>query len=86
MSPQEIEKHYERCEFDDECDFCETPEGESYVSMSPGCDGVDAEANYYICGKCAPAKIEKDLKDAAAWCDEMDRRMLGAPPPHKGGV
>jgi hypothetical protein len=75
MSPQEIEKHYLRCEFDDECDFCDSPEGGSYVSMSPAGDGIDAEADFYICGKCAPAKIEKDIKDAEAWCNEMERRM-----------
>lgn len=80
MSTQEIEKYYARCEFDDECDFCESPQGGSYASISPSGDGIDAEVNFYICGKCAPAKIEKELKDAADWCDAMERRIAEAEP------
>lgn len=26
LSQEEIEKHYDKCDFDDDCDFCETPE------------------------------------------------------------
>lgn len=84
MKQEEIEKHFQRCEFDDECDFCPSPEGGSYVSMSPSGDGIDAEANFYICGKCAPAKIEKDLKDAEAWCEMMEAKMRESPEAQAG--
>lgn len=41
----------ERCEFDDECDYCSKPRKGSYASMCRGSDFV--ETNFYICGKCA---------------------------------
>jgi len=59
MSPEEIEKHYTKCEFNDACDFCEDPQEGSYVSMSTTENGT--EADFYVCGKCAPDQIQEEI-------------------------
>ena len=46
-----------RCEFDDECDFCNRPKNGSYVELCHIPEDV-TESNYYICGKC----VEKVLR------------------------
>ena len=54
LTQEQIEKYFDRCDFDDECDVCKKPEFGSYaVNLSMG------ECDYYICGKCAPQAIEK---------------------------
>jgi hypothetical protein len=47
----------ERCEFDDECDYCDSPEQGSYVRLHhiPE-DGT--EADFYICGACIMDAID----------------------------
>ena len=41
----------ERCEFDDECDYCKDPKHGSYAKIYyPGDDNPETE--YYICGGC----------------------------------
>jgi hypothetical protein len=61
---QEIEDFgFERCDFDDECDFCITPQQGSYAKMSRSECG--AEAEYYICGKCASEIIKEGKAESA---------------------
>jgi hypothetical protein len=44
-----LENGLERCEFDDDCDYCKSPEGGTWASII---HGDVAEAQYYICKKC----------------------------------
>lgn len=44
--------HLERCEFDDECDFCKDPQLGMYCSLNHIPEDV-TETEYYKCGKCA---------------------------------
>ncbi len=41
----------DRCQFDDECDYCDKPENGIYVKMYHPPEDC-SEAEYYICGKC----------------------------------
>ena len=50
----------DRCEFDDECDYCNKPMDGSYVQMSDTPDG--REANFYICGWCLPEVADREEK------------------------
>lgn len=52
-------RHYEPCEFDDECDVCGNPEHGSYAI---GYDSYTQEVDSYICGKCAVAGIAARLE------------------------
>lgn len=45
----------EICEFDDECDFCKSPEDGTYAKLNRVPEDV-TETEFYICGKCAIAK------------------------------
>lgn len=49
----------ERCEFDDECDFCQKPRNGSYAQMSGSWEYPD-EVDHYICGHCATKHHYKD--------------------------
>lgn len=49
----------EECEFDDECDFCDSPKNGSFVSLSISECGT--EANYYICGDCCLSQATEKL-------------------------
>lgn len=51
----------QECEFDDECDFCDEPEGGTFAAISSG-DGY-TETDYYICFKCVPEHA-KDIRDS----------------------
>jgi Lar family restriction alleviation protein len=55
MNPILMEINLEKCNFDDECDFCKSPEGGSYAKLNHVPEDV-TETEFYICGKCA---IEK---------------------------
>lgn len=64
-SKKEIEKFgFERCEFNDECDFCKTPKRGSYARMIRHAES-SAETDYYICGKCASEIIESGTFEGA---------------------
>lgn len=41
----------EKCDFDDECDFCKNPEGGSWAALYHVPEDV-TETRYYICRKC----------------------------------
>jgi len=41
----------ERCDFDDECDSCDSPSGGSWVKLYHAPEDV-TEADYYMCGCC----------------------------------
>lgn len=75
MTQSEISKHFERCEFGDECDFCNDPQEGSYVEMAPSHPGSTPEANFYICGKCAPAKIVKIEAEIKYWENVSDKEL-----------
>lgn len=47
----------ERCEFDDDCDFCDSPEGGTWVQLCSIPEDV-TEATYYICRKCINERAE----------------------------
>lgn len=51
MSARNAVVGLERCEFDDECEYCDNPKGGSYVSMAYY--GGSAEIEFLICRKCA---------------------------------
>ncbi len=48
----------ERCEFDDECEFCRKPRKGSYAQMSGSWECPD-EVDFYICGHCAKKRHYK---------------------------
>lgn len=51
-----------KCEFNDECDYCNDPEGESsYCAISSG-EGY-TETDYYICEKCLLPFASKRIKE-----------------------
>ncbi len=48
-----------KCEFNNECDFCNEPEQGSYARLT----GYDSsEIAYHICGKCALEKIKSGIE------------------------
>jgi hypothetical protein len=47
--------HLEKCNFDDECDYCKSPEDGTYASTKK-IPMENEEADFYICGKCAHGK------------------------------
>lgn len=47
ITPESI---LEKCEFDDECDFCTNPKGGTFVRSHGGYEYYDDY--YWICGKC----------------------------------
>jgi hypothetical protein len=51
----------QRCDFDDECEFCDNPQGGSWVQMFVA-EGV-TEAEYYVCANCIPSKAAKFTAD-----------------------
>lgn len=52
--------NFEKCDFNDKCDFCNDPKHGSYAKMIY----TDvAECAYYICGKCALASIAEETYD-----------------------
>lgn len=52
---------YHKCEFNDECERCDTPKKGSYAVGYTN-DESGEEVDYYICGKCAESCITEDLK------------------------
>lgn len=53
MTPEEekcFDRHYTRCDFDDECCVCDNPQ---YGSYAIGYNEYTGEVDDYICGKCA---------------------------------
>ena len=55
----------QKCEFNDECDFCEKPTGEfSYCEIVSGIGYT--ETNFYICEKCIPEKAKNEIERAEA--------------------
>lgn len=72
LSQQEIEKHFEKCEFDDECDFCDNPEHGSYAKIDYIPEDV-AETDFYICGKCASVKLENYEEQENKYWEQMEK-------------
>jgi hypothetical protein len=62
----------QKCEFKDECDSCETPDIQSYVSIGNG------ETNYYICHNCVIEKIKGNIDFAVddGYVSEMEKQEL----------
>lgn len=57
----EIEKYFDKCEFDDACDVCDNPEHGSYA-IGYSNDECGMEVDGYICGKCASKAIPKMIE------------------------
>ncbi|MGZ5055348.1 MAG: hypothetical protein ACXWAT_10465 [Methylobacter sp.] len=57
MTPEQYILHagLTRCEFDDECDKCDSPSGGTWAKICQMPEDV-AETEYYICGVCIEAK------------------------------
>lgn len=53
----------EQCEFDDECDFCNAPEGGTFTRLIHNPEDV-TEAEFYICNKCASQAITRVTQGA----------------------
>lgn len=50
-----LEKYFEKCDFNDECDECGNDKHEqSWAKMT----GFPSEVDYYLCQSCAVKKIE----------------------------
>lgn len=58
MERLEIQKYFDLCEFEGECDFCDAPVGASFVQM-----GMYEEVDFYICEKCAPKEIAEIISE-----------------------
>ena len=56
LPQKRIEEHYDKCDFDYECDFCDNPSNGTYAKLYHEPEGV-TETEYYICGKCASEAI-----------------------------
>lgn len=65
-------RHYTRCEFDDECGVCGNPEHGSYAT---GYDNYTGEVDDYICGKCAVAGIKARLEADKKEYEDLDKYM-----------
>lgn len=72
LSQEEIEKHFELCEFDDECDFCDNPEHGTYAKIDYIPEDV-AETDFYICGKCASVRLENYEKEEKEHWEQMGK-------------
>ena len=72
LPQKRIEEHFDKCDFDDECDFCDNPSNGTYAKLYHEPEGV-TETEYYICGKCAseaiPVLEEEEKKNLA----ELDK-------------
>ena len=63
-----------RCEFDDECEFCNSPEGGSFTRLIHNAEDC-TEAEFYICGKClheavrqfTSAALRRQALEALEW-------------------
>jgi hypothetical protein len=71
-APVQLVAGLEQCEFDDECEFCKSPQGGSFTRLSYNAEDC-TEAEFYICGDCVhealrryttlPAAQRKPLED-----------------------
>lgn len=50
-----FDMHYTECDFDDECDVCDTPKNGSFATGYDSCTG---EVDGYVCGKCAIKSLQ----------------------------
>lgn len=51
----------ERCEFDDECNFCKSPQGGSFTRLIHNAEDC-TEAEFYICGDCVYEAVTRHTK------------------------
>jgi hypothetical protein len=62
-----FDRHYTKCEFNDECGSCDNPTNGSYAT---GYDTYTGEVDDYVCGSCAvksiPNIVEMEKKEYAA--------------------
>lgn len=54
----------ERCEFDDECNFCHNPQGGSFTRLIHNAEDC-TEAAFYICGDCAWKAVDAFTRAAS---------------------
>jgi hypothetical protein len=65
---------YHRCEFNDECESCDTPEKGSYAVGYMN-DESGEEVDYYICGKCATSTITEKLESFNKAMEELNKYL-----------
>ncbi len=64
--------HFTRCEFDDECSFCDNPTNGSYAL---GYDNYNGEVDDYICGTCAIKSLPERMKADKEEYEQMEAYM-----------
>ena len=62
--PTELIAGLERCEFDDGCEFCNSPEQGVFTRLVHNAEDV-TEAEFYICGGCLHQAVNRFTKPAA---------------------
>jgi len=64
QAAQEPVPGLERCEFDDECEFCSEPEGGVFTRLIHNAEDC-TEAEFYICGSCLHLAVDRFTKHPA---------------------
>ena len=72
LPQKRIEEHFDKCDFDDDCDFCDNPSNGTYAKLYHEPEGV-TEAEYYICGKCASEAIPVIEEEEKKYLAELDK-------------
>ncbi len=77
-----IEKYFDKCEFDDECDVCSEPQHGTFAVGYTN-DECGEEVDSYICGKCAsktiPLIIQQE-KELEAHIEKSNKEFEENPP------
>jgi hypothetical protein len=64
-APVQLVAGLEQCEFDDECEFCKSPQGGSFTRLSYNAEDC-TEAEFYICGDCVHEALRRYTTPPAA--------------------
>jgi hypothetical protein len=58
MTKEQYIKYFglEKCNFDDDCDFCDKPQGGVWAKITTA---WETETEYYICGECIDEKAKE---------------------------
>jgi hypothetical protein len=57
-APVQLVAGLEQCEFDDECEFCKSPQGGSFTRLIHNAEDC-TEAEFYICGDCVHEALRR---------------------------
>jgi hypothetical protein len=64
-APVQLVAGLEQCEFDDECEFCKSPQGGSFTRLIHNAEDC-TEAEFYICGDCVHEALRRYTTPPAA--------------------